>query len=290
MWATYAEVAIARLGGDDVREVNRLIWLAMNLQVTGSRLEEAEGYARHGYELAKKTFGDGDYRVITPKEILANVLMAEDRMDEALLLHREVIAARARALGDDSPALFVSLANEGQDLDFMGHPGEALAIYRRALAKWKSSVWIRNAHDLAGQALRHQGQFADALVEDQAALAAATEPADRAQPLAGIGLDQLGLGHPREAIRFLEPAVTDAYRAEDFTEDALYGLAQALWDSGGDKNRARECAIKLREKLVERAHTFGGRFRKQLDSVDAWLDRHRVSDAPTGSSPTTAAR
>jgi tetratricopeptide (TPR) repeat protein len=246
--------------------------------VVGGRLGEAEQYARRGYDLATKVYGEGDYRTVTPEEILATVLVAEDRMDEALLLQRRVNAARASAVGADSPDLIVSDLNEAEDLDLMGHADDALSLYRFVFAKWDPGPYANYAHTIVATALRHLGRYTEALAEDRAAL----EPPTKA-PLAdprprehtGLGLDELLLGHPREAVPWLEQAVAESFDDEDYAEEALFGLAQALWDSGGDKARAREMASKAREKVRDRAEKFGGRFAKQMDRADAWLDRHR---------------
>ncbi len=293
MWTRYAEAALARLGGDESREVHRLKWLAMNLEIDG-RLEEAEVYARRDVALATKLYGPDDPRVITPNEVVDNVLVAEDHLDEALLVERRVLAGRARVDGPESPSLLVSSLNEGEILDLMARPDEALAIYRRVLAKWEAGPYGSWAHAIVGAALRHRGLYGEALAEDQHALELAKkEDASNkdltSRPFTGIGLDELALGRPREALPSLEAAVATAYGDEDFTEEALLGLAQAVWDSGGDKARAHQTAAIAREKVRERAEKFGGRFRRQLDAVDAWAERHPSSPV-TGAPASTTAR
>ena len=73
----------------------------------------------------------------------------------------------------------------------------------------------------------------------------------------------------------LERGTLAAYGVEDWTFDGVFGLARAVWDSGGDRARARSLAMRARAQVEARAGTYGGRFKKQMDAVDAWLLQHR---------------
>jgi hypothetical protein len=87
----------------------------------------------------------------------------------------------------------------------------------------------------------------------------------------GLGLSLLELGQTAEAIAPLEDAVRlraaeePADRAE--LGQSRFGLARALWATGGDHARARALAVAARADLA----TVGPRAAADLASVDAWL-------------------
>jgi eukaryotic-like serine/threonine-protein kinase len=278
-YGRYAGAAIARLGGDDEREATRLEHLSEVAVALRGRPDEAERYARRARELLGKLHGPDDYRVAYAEECLADALRAEDRLDECFALDRHIQATRTKTFGPESPALLIGLFNSGESLDLAGRSEEAIALYRDAFARWPvfELGYAHYAHTVLARALRHAGRYEEALAEDREALVFMRKQEeveeDAAEPLAGQGLDELALGHAREAVPFLEAALR--VNGDYDTGDARFGLAQALWDSGGDRRRARDSAVRASEDLRERAERYGGRFRKQRDTVEAWLASRR---------------
>jgi tetratricopeptide (TPR) repeat protein len=193
---------------------------------------------------------------------------------------RHIQATRTTTFGPESPALLIGLFNSGETLDLAGRPEEAIALYRDALARWPvfELGYAHYAHTMLARALRHAGRYEDALAENREALALTRRQKEveeaTAGPLAGQGLDELALGHPRAAVLFLEAALR-VNGDQDDPGDARFGLAQAWWDSGGGRKQARDAATRASEELRERAERYGGRFRKQKDAVGAWLASHR---------------
>ena len=95
-----------------------------------------------------------------------------------------------------------------------------------------------------------------------------------ADVLTDIGIAQLGLRAPRNAVTPLRRAVAlrEAHPGDptDLAE-ARFTLARALWDAGQDRPRARTLALEARD-----AYTAAGpRSKKNLAEVNAWLPRHR---------------
>jgi tetratricopeptide (TPR) repeat protein len=275
-FAGYAEAAVARLGGDDDREGLRLQF-SSNLLSAQGKLVEAEAEARRSIALLTKVYGPDDYRVANSEEILSIALFEQDRMEETYARHRHVIAARTRAFGPDNGSLQMALINEAEDVDVMGRPAEAVPLLRAALARWPAfeQGYAGYGHGILANALRHAGSYVEALAEDLAALewlAREQGPASSAAAaLAGAGLDYLALGHPREAVTFLERSLAANPAG---VAGAHFGLARALRDSGGDRRRARDEAAKARAAVQARAARYGGRFKKDLETIDAWLASH----------------
>jgi hypothetical protein len=57
----------------------------------------------------------------------------------------------------------------------------------------------------------------------------------------------------------------------DLLAAVRFGLGSALWETGGDRARARSLAKQSREAYAARGETK----KKALADVDAWLARHR---------------
>jgi tetratricopeptide (TPR) repeat protein len=274
-----AKVAISQLGGDDDREATRLEYLSEVARVFRGRPDEAEAYARRARDLLTKAHGPDDHRIADAEERLALALGDEDRLEEATTLDQRVIATRERVFGAESETVLAARLAFGEHTDLLGHPDQAIAIIRVALAKG-SMVEIGGASRAEltlARALRHAGRHAEALAADLRALEIASREKDseslKRGPLAGEGLDELGLGHARAAVPLLEAAV--AGRADPgHPGEARFGLARALWESGLDKPRARDAAAKAREETRARAARHGGRFQAQVDAIDAWLASH----------------
>jgi hypothetical protein len=104
------------------------------------------------------------------------------------------------------------------------------------------------------------------------------------EPLLFLGSDLLALQRPREAIAPLERALLVASRSDTHREDAglvRFALARALWDSGGDKARARTLAGEARGDLLPLADRYSSYYLAELRGIEAWASAHRPSGIAT---------
>lgn len=119
--------------------------------------------------------------------------------------------------------------------------------------------------------VRHRRQAALAGYQQALALrekAARPEHPDLVVALVGLGRGQVALGAPREALAPLERALKLSATPRILPEtsaDLRFGLARALWETNGDRERARRLATEAREAYARVGRT------KDVRAVAAWL-------------------
>ena len=280
-WASYAEAAIERLGGDDLREAARLQYLA-GLYLNEERYAEA-GAALDRAAAAVARAGDPEtpsFKTETGRGMLA---LQTGRIGDAYAIYHRLRERAERTSGPDNPGLITQLCNEAVALVLLDRAGEAVPLYQRALAL-SASIARPAPFTLFSfaRALRQLHQPADSLADDRAAVAIY----DRRSPplgwiseaLTGEGDDLLDLGRPRDAIAPLERALalrsTPDADPEDRAKTSLE-LARALWDGGGDRTRARTLAEAARTTLAPIAAKYGAFHADALADADRWLAAHR---------------
>jgi tetratricopeptide (TPR) repeat protein len=210
---------------------------------------------------------------------LANLLLDTGRAEESLPLYRDLCSRLEAAFGPDASAL--PMTNEAIALSYAGRPEEALTLFRRVMDMHHAGD-DGFIHHRVAEAQRRLGRPADALAEDRVALATgerfmhADDPA-LMPSLLGIGNDLLLLGRAREALPPLERAVTigDKLRQPGELAEFHFALAQALWEAGGDRARARKLAARAAEEARPEAERYGRRFQTQLDDIERWVAAHR---------------
>ena len=143
------------------------------------------------------------------------------RTAEALALTERAHAMFVQAYGPDSIEAAFTLSNRGEYLIDLGRAEEAVPVLRDAAARW-------------------------------AAQAGATHP-NLGYPLTALGRALAALGEPREAAEVLGRALTLRVRGETnqpLVAETRFALAQALWDAGGDRARARALATGAHERYA----------------------------------------
>jgi tetratricopeptide (TPR) repeat protein/predicted Ser/Thr protein kinase len=283
-WARYAEAAIDRAGGDDVREARRLRDLSIVAWKREGQLDEARDLVTRARALNDRSRGPShEQDVANCNEDLAGIYFDMARPADALGLHRQVTAARQRVVGADHPSMAIAYVNEGEDLAMLGRADEAIPILERALAIM-APLHERGGdgyyHHRLAAALRVKGDARGALEHDRAALAASSLALDSgaqwdAWPLTGIGLDLLALDRPAEAAPPLERAVKEqAAGAAPFEiAESRFALARALWETGA-RDRARTLAESARDGIRTPAERYGSWYAARLDAIDRWLGAH----------------
>ncbi|QRN94706.1 tetratricopeptide repeat protein [Archangium violaceum] len=174
---------------------------------------------------------------------LAQVLMAQGRLQEAEQYFRESIAQEEARQGPDYPPLSLMLSGLAEVLLHQDRSPEALPYFERALAI-------------------HQAQ-----------------PGDyrnfRGELLMNMGWAYLRAKRPREAIPPLERAVSALEGAPEgyqrHREIALFRLARALWDSGEDRVRARRLITEALDMVA--TDTLPGA-EKVRANLEQWLAEH----------------
>jgi len=96
---------------------------------------------------------------------------------------------------------------------------------------------------------------------------------ERATLLVGLADAQLATGDAATAVATYERCFSvwgDTRIDEHLRPDAQFGLARALWNSGGDKVRAKKLAEEARDGFVANK----GPWLPKADEVRKWLKQH----------------
>jgi tetratricopeptide (TPR) repeat protein len=206
---------------------------------------------------------------------LANELIDLGRLAEA---HDQLARADAifeRALGPEDPSRTLVQLGLGRVADKQHDPVGALAYYRRAGVLIDASAGPDSPaaganHTRIADVLLDQSRFSDALDEYRRAIAIIEHALGMDHPqllgaVEGAARAQLRLGHAGDAVVLAERALALATLPSADVDDSevpevRWLLARALWDSGRDRNRARELA-----RQASAAKT------SDADEIAAWL-------------------
>jgi serine/threonine protein kinase/tetratricopeptide (TPR) repeat protein len=180
------------------------------------RLADSLVYNRRAYALAEQVFGPDDLEQIEPRFYLATDLGQLGQLDASDALFARVEALATRRLGADHVFTAAAIGARGELLMKRGRWREAAARYERAIP-------ILAAAQGTGD--------------------------DLASARAGLGAAYLELGQPARALAVLEQIALDA-PPPDVRGQAELALARAVWDSGGDRARARGFAQRARADLA----------------------------------------
>lgn len=197
---------------------------------------------RTAYEIFRRRYGMD--HPMTPGVLnnIANLDKERRRYAEAEREYLEVLDAYLRLYGSDHPDVAMVLANLGEVRLLQERYPEALATYRRSLAGNEKALGADHPHV--------------------------------ASDLVGIGLALLKMGRAEEAVAPLERALRIREAADVSPEllgNSRYDLAQALWESG----RNRQQALKL-ARLARDAYARNESEPEVRSEVEAWLAAREV--------------
>ncbi len=256
-------------------------WIASALNFLG-RFEEALAYRDRSITLTRTIFGPESTQLSNALLNRGKDLQMLGRLEEALIQYQEAQAMRERLFGADSTLLGMGYHNIGDVLLSLKRPAEARPWFERALVSLKADSGEQNSSIAAaleglGRSYLAEGKARTALGRFEQALTileklGKPEHPDLVGPLSGLAKARLELHVPQAALPPLEraltliehPSVVPAIRAE-----VRFLLAQAEWDTGGDKARALSLAQRAREELASADHP------KELASVESWLRSKR---------------
>ena len=261
---------------------------AMLIYVVGldlGRIADAERWARlAGSILDRMPPGPSRARSWVANNMAA-VYAQNGRLEQAEKLERQAIALKEESVGPEHPDAAISLDGLGAILTELGRPAEGIAFSDRAIAILSKHAdptdpVLADAIANKATALLALGQHEQALASFERAIAMFSKEADPWSPrlgcaLSGIGRTKLALGRHHAAIEPLTRAngIYDRFPgAGTAAAETQLALARALWDGGGDRQRARRLAESARDicvklELPERAAL-----------AERWLASHTVGE------------
>jgi hypothetical protein len=95
-------------------------------------------------------------------------------------------------------------------------------------------------------------------------------------PIATLGRAYQSLGAPARALPLFERALhigDDAGADPDFRAQSRFSLAKALWDTHGDRRRARVLAKEATELYAQSVKRVG-RVAREREELRAWIAQH----------------
>ena len=243
-WAAFSTALLDRLGPGHDRIRSWVLQTQAAIRLLANDLDGGLDFARRALALKQRVLPPGSPDIAESLNALAETLFRRGDVADALAENERAHTLFQRAYGENSPWLAKILSNRGEYLVAAGRPSEAIAPFKDALARWQSQ--LGSEHQFLGY------------------------------PPTGIGLAYWKSGRPREGLPSLERAlrIREAHEHDPATvAETRFALARALWDAGGDRDRARRLAEASRD-VYDRAKSNA---RPALE-VRTWLVTHRAAD------------
>jgi eukaryotic-like serine/threonine-protein kinase len=256
-----------------------------NTQIQLGRYEAGAAAFQRGLEVATAALGPMHPLVSSMHNGLGVAHYHRNRLADAELEFQRAYDIDVEVLGPEHPDLLYSLGNIAGCRRDRGEYAAALAAMRRVEALVHASFPPEHrevgltAHNVA-ELLALQGQHEAALAEYEHALAVRTKvhgPDDPyvANTLTGRAELLLTLSRAAEARADLERALAIREGANDPQRHdygrTRFALARALWQTGGDRTRARQLAEAARGDLAEADSPLA---RGRRAALAAWLAEH----------------
>ena len=219
----------------------------------------------------------------------ANTMFRRGHLAEAIEDDRRAIAAKERALGPEASDLGISLGNLALRLFASGDfaagleaSARAVDIVTRGLGKEHPAAAIPVSN--YSEALCRVGRFEEAQQMARQALAVFERETDPdgllvSYPLYALGLSELGVGHPAEALAALERSarIRDALEQVPARRaEVHFALGRALHDGGGDRRRARSLVEQARREYS--SATLTPVDARDFADAEQWLAEHAAID------------
>jgi tetratricopeptide (TPR) repeat protein/tRNA A-37 threonylcarbamoyl transferase component Bud32 len=209
---------------------------------------------------------------------------AKGELEPALDYYHRALPILERSLGSQHPKvggvltnIGVALEKQGRYAESQGYEERALAIFEASLSPTAPQVALVLS-DLA-DVVAARGDYETALHHYERALTIARKaptPSLLAMVQCGIGDAQVRLGHPQKAIAPLEEALAKPLHSAasvSIVRQARFDLAWALWDTGGDRRRARQLASEaLTATPADATDALSTKLRGE---ILAWQKKHR---------------
>jgi tetratricopeptide (TPR) repeat protein len=281
--ATLHEAMIAaEAGHDDVTAAKVAANLVYIVGYRFGRIPEAKFWADLGHAILDRVGGD---QARIRSWLVGNLGGAHVRsgdFERARTLLEEAVVLKTHALGAEHPDLAAAYSDLAYVLTRLGRPTEALAAADRATAillehSDPNAYVLAYTYSNQGEALSALGRHVDAESAFKNALRLLAQNVGPKHPenafaLHGLGETRLAQRAPRAAVDLFEDALRIRRRPDEdptLMADSEFGLARALWASGGDRTRARTLAAAALKTYREARRPEAWR------AVEGWLVEHR---------------
>jgi len=241
------------------------------------RYEDALAQNQRSLALYERTLGKTHPSVAFALVNAGEALAAMGRYAEALAVQERALGVLEAALGSENATVGVVRGNLGVTLTELGRYDEALAQLERAQGVARKALGPDDAQqafflEALGRVFRELKRYEEARGVLARALALREKVQgpnhpDMASALLELGELHLAQHRPAEAVPLLERALTLTASLDKAA--VQFPLAEALWESGGNKPRAVQLASQAQEVWKAHQHPLYARALK-------WIAGHRL--------------
>jgi tetratricopeptide (TPR) repeat protein len=163
-----SEADLSVLEAQEIAEASSVFALAKNFH-DSNLFSEGEQHARHALELRTRLLGSENIDTKSAKLLLASLLKKQKKLDEAIPLYEELLAANRQSLGDQHEETLACMNNLAVLLKQKGKLDDAQALYEEALRIKRNKLGqnhtstLTSMSNLAGL-LKAQGKLHEARV------------------------------------------------------------------------------------------------------------------------------
>ncbi len=275
---------IAEGSRDDEAAAEAVVQLIAAAAELPDRQAEGERWSRQASAILRRLGPGHDVLAGWRANNLGLLYDHQDRLTEALRLHRDAVALKMAALGELHVDVALSMGNVANTLFRLGQVDEAVREVGHSLAILGKTIGPKHPSYAIGllnsaEFANAQGRFPQAqqMAEQSIAILSselgAAHP-NLAYPLVELGKSLIEQGKPGQALPHLERALA-IREASDRDPKRLamvrFALARAvaLPDGGHDLDRAHQLAESARKGFRESATTAA-----ELAEVERWMEAH----------------
>ena len=280
--ARYAENMLGVVRGDDTLR-SLLLYNRGEILYSKGDYDRALRYYRKALEIREKSFGSEHTGVASTLNNIGNVFFRLREYEKALEYYRKSQVIKEKVLGSEHPLVALSLNNIGMVFAEQGEYERALESYYETLAIWEKALGFEHPH-VAG--LMHNlgwvfwkrsdydkalDYFRKSLAVDEKLLGA--EHPNVAESLRDIGILLIDKRMPQQALEPLERSwrICRKIKCQPAVDGLVrYQLARALVAAVRDEERGIKLANQAREIFEKTPKAF----KKELDEVNTWLQKH----------------
>ena len=278
--ALIGAVALAEAAGDDVTAAKAVASLVYLVGFRLGRPWEAETWVALGHAMLDR-IGSGQDMIrglLVGNEAALRLRVGD--FESARTLQQRATALFGNTVGEAHPYFGTALSNLSYVLTLGGHAEDALATANRAVDVMLSidsePFPLAGAYCNQGDALQALRRYPQA---EQAYFKAlplferelGSRHPERAFALHGLGTTKLAMGFPTTAIPLLSLALEIRKQPGGdpvLVAETQFALARALWQSNGDRGRARTLATGALKVYRDARRT------ERKHGVESWLANH----------------
>ncbi|MBI5547648.1 MAG: tetratricopeptide repeat protein [Deltaproteobacteria bacterium] len=288
--ALEAVALLRRVHGPESLEVAAAQSLLGSILTNQNRGDEAVVQQEQAVALRIRALGPRHPSTAAALNNLAGAHLVRGDLEKSIELRQQALAIRLEVLGPRYPQTIKTEVDVARSQYYAGRYEEAAASLEDSVPRMESALGaehllVAKARFLLGAAHLGLGHLDRAMAAfsrgERIVEAVSPEGIDHCEMLVGIGSVHLAGGETTKALAVLERALLVAEKCEtkgghpNEIARARFALARALWESRGDRGRARRLAVQAQERFIQA----GRGLQRELEEVERWLAKRAASNS-----------